>query len=87
MESARRLYKGGCHCGLFAYETLLSENQAAYQCNCSLCVKKGYLWLFPGQDNFTVVKGSEDSLKTYKFGPKKLSHKVTSRRNTFSSSL
>ncbi len=79
--SKRQLYQGGCRCGLFTYESQLTATQSAFKCNCSLCVKKGYLWVFPGQNNFKVLTGSEDKLTTYKFGPKKLSHKVRARRD------
>lgn len=75
-DNGRRLYQGACHCGLFAYETRLAEVESAHECNCSLCVKKGYLWIFPGQNNFRVLVGDEDKLATYKFGPKLLNHKV-----------
>lgn len=75
-EDKRRLYRGSCQCGFFVYETQMPEITSVYYCNCSLCVKKGYLWIFPGQKNIKILRGNEDKLTSYKFGPKKLSHKV-----------
>lgn len=79
VKSNRSHLRGQCRCGAFAYESKLSKTQLAFKCNCSLCVKKGYLWVFPGQNNFKIVQGSESTLVTYKFGPSKLSHKVRGR--------
>ncbi|POR31142.1 Centromere protein V [Tolypocladium paradoxum] len=71
-----RTYRGNCHCGAFVYEVELPEIKSVFQCNCSICHKKAYLWVFPGEaDNFRVVKGTDDTLTGYRFGPKKLVHK------------
>ncbi|ODA76033.1 hypothetical protein RJ55_08315 [Drechmeria coniospora] len=73
--AALRTYRGNCHCGAFVYEAELPEIKSGFQCNCSICDKKGYLWAFPGEGKFTIVKGTDDSLTEYQFGPKKLTHK------------
>ncbi|KAM7214092.1 centromere protein V [Rhypophila decipiens] len=65
---ALKTYRGNCHCGLFVYEAQLPEIKSVAECNCSLCYKKGYLWVFPGAGDFKVVKGSEDDLTTYTLG-------------------
>ncbi|PNY29805.1 Centromere protein V [Tolypocladium capitatum] len=75
-----RTYRGNCHCGAFVYEAELPEIKSVFECNCSICHKKGYLWVFPGEaGDFRVVKGTDDVLTGYKFGPKKLVHKFCPR--------
>lgn len=61
-------YRGNCHCGAFVYETKLPEIKSYNECNCSICHKLGYAWLFPGEGNLDVVKGSIDDLTAYSFG-------------------
>ncbi|KAH6605969.1 glutathione-dependent formaldehyde-activating enzyme [Trichoderma cornu-damae] len=73
-EAETVTYRGNCHCGDFVFETKLPELKSAFYCNCSICAKKGYLWLFPGDDNVKIVKGSLEGLTAYTFGPKKLKH-------------
>ncbi|KAK5995677.1 Centromere protein V [Cladobotryum mycophilum] len=71
---APRTYRGNCHCGAFVYEVEIPEIKSVFECNCSVCAKKGYLYLFPGRKNFKVVKGSEDALTQYRFGSMELVH-------------
>jgi hypothetical protein len=70
-----KTYRGNCHCGAFVYEVQLPEIKSAGQCNCTICTKKGYLWAFPKDGDFKVVKGDEGDLTEYKFAGKNLSHK------------
>ncbi|KAJ6441156.1 glutathione-dependent formaldehyde-activating enzyme [Purpureocillium lavendulum] len=70
-----RTYRGNCHCGAYVYEARLPEIRSVFECNCSICRKKGYLWVFPGEGDFSVVKGGDDALTGYTFGPGKLTHK------------
>ncbi|ROW09624.1 hypothetical protein VMCG_02593 [Cytospora schulzeri] len=67
-EASLKTYRGNCHCGAFVYEAKLPEIKAFSQCDCSICQKLGYAWLFPGQENFEVAKGSIDDLTAYTFG-------------------
>lgn len=67
-EGSLKTYRGNCHCGAFVYEAKLPEIKSYDECNCSICHKLGYAWLFPGQGNFDVVKGSIDGLTAYTFG-------------------
>ena len=70
-------YRGNCHCGAFVFELKVPEIKAGYECNCSICFKKGYCWLFLGSSEaFTVVKGDEKDLTEYTFGSKVFTHKV-----------
>lgn len=70
-----RTYRGNCHCGAFVYEADLPEIQSVSECNCSICRKKGYLWVFP-QGRFEIVKGTDDVLTRYSFGSDRFAHKV-----------
>lgn len=82
-EQPLRTYRGNCHCKAFVYEAQLPEIKAVKQCNCSICHKKGYLWVMPETVNhFKIVKGDENTLTTYTFNAKNRSHKV--RRDLFS---
>jgi hypothetical protein len=76
--SELKTYRGNCHCGAFVYEVKLPEIKGVGQCNCSICTKKGYLWVFPSTENFKIVKGAESDLTEYQFGVKNLTHKVRS---------
>ncbi|KAM0257586.1 hypothetical protein ACHAQJ_004286 [Trichoderma viride] len=67
-------YRGNCHCGDFVFEAKVPEIKAAFHCECSICIKKGYLWLMPGTGNVNIVKGSLEDLTVYTFGEKKLKH-------------
>jgi hypothetical protein len=71
-----KTYRGNCHCGAFVYEADLPEITSGGECNCSICVKKGYVLVFLGRDKFRVVKGSEDQLTVYAFGTRVLEHLV-----------
>jgi len=73
----RKTYRGNCHCGAFVYEVELPEIKAVSACNCSICTKKGYLWVRPPSE-IKVVKGYEDALTSYTFGSKTFYHKVRS---------
>ncbi|KAH8602125.1 Mss4-like protein [Bisporella sp. PMI_857] len=67
-------YKGNCHCGAFQFSIEAPEIKEATECNCSLCHKKGYLWIFPPKDALKILKG-DGSLVSYQFGNKTMTHK------------
>lgn len=71
-------YRGNCHCGAFIFELKMPEIKGASECNCSLCKKKGYLFVLPEGD-MTVIKG-EGSLKEYTFNEGNTKHRVRSTR-------
>jgi hypothetical protein len=70
-----KTYKGNCHCGAFKFTVEIPELTSVGECNCSICFRKGYKWVFPGAGCFTIEKG-EESLKDYEFGKHSMSHKV-----------
>ncbi|KAK4247949.1 hypothetical protein C7999DRAFT_31628 [Corynascus novoguineensis] len=72
-EKPTKMYRGSCHCGAYVYEIEAPEIMSASDCNCSICSKRGYLWLVP-QKPLTVVR-DEGKLVPYLFASKKLVHK------------
>lgn len=43
-----RVYHGNCHCGRYRFSVSTADDIAkteVLECSCSLCAKKGYLWL------------------------------------------
>ena len=72
-----KTYKGNCHCGAFKFSIKIPELTSVTECNCSICFRKGYMWVAPGAGGFTIEKG-EGSLKDYEFGKLSMSHKVCS---------
>ena len=71
-----KTYRGNCHCGSFVFEVEAPEVTEVTSCNCSICAKKGYLWIYP-KAPVKVIKG-EGSLTGYSFGEKKVVHEVSS---------
>jgi len=69
-----KTYYGNCHCGAFKFNIKLPELKSVLECNCSICLRKGYQWVFPSAGSFTVEKG-EGTLKDYEFGPCSMAHK------------
>ncbi|KAJ7834601.1 Mss4-like protein [Mycena leptocephala] len=76
-ESAQPIeYRGNCHCGAFKFTMKAPELKQAFACTCSICSKNGYIWAFPSKEDFSIVKGDENStLKSYEFGKRTLAHK------------
>lgn len=76
-EPSRRTYQGNCHCGNFVYEVDLPELRSVVECDCSFCSRTGSLYVLTDEEsNFRVVKGTEETLKSYTFGPGNKIHKV-----------
>jgi hypothetical protein len=73
-EPPLKTYRGSCHCGAFIYEVEAPEITSAGDCNCSICYKRGYLWLVPKKP-LNIVK-DEGKLVGYSFGSKALDHQV-----------
>ncbi|KAK0616514.1 Mss4-like protein [Immersiella caudata] len=70
-----KTYRGNCHCTAFVYEVDIPEFKSAAECNCSICTKKGVLWIYPPTEALRIVKGSEDALTSYNFGTGIATHK------------
>lgn len=74
-EQPLKTYRGNCHCGAFVYEIEAPEIKTVSECNCSICYKKGYLWVIPAAGTYKAVKGDEDALTVYSFGGGNITHK------------
>ena len=59
-------HTGGCHCGRVRFEMYAPARLLVLECNCSICVKTGYLHLVVPQSRFRLLQGAE-SLVTYTF--------------------
>lgn len=57
---------GSCHCGAVVIEVDAPKNIEAYERNCSLCERTGFLHLIVPQSAFRLVQG-EQALSTYTF--------------------
>lgn len=54
------LYHGNCHCGQYRYELSLPEELSSVAtCSCSVCRKKGYLWLGVPATSLKVTRDDE----------------------------
>jgi hypothetical protein len=58
-------YEGGCHCGAVRFSVWVDRHDAI-DCNCSICVKKGFLHVIVPPECFTLLKGQE-VLRVYTF--------------------
>ncbi|KAH8597217.1 Mss4-like protein, partial [Bisporella sp. PMI_857] len=74
-------YHGNCHCGSFKFKVDLPELREVSECNCSICFRKGYKWLFPKESPVIVERG-EGTLKEYTFGSETMSHKFCPKCGT-----
>ncbi|KAH8601541.1 Mss4-like protein [Bisporella sp. PMI_857] len=74
VESQLENYSGNCHCGGFRFDISIPKLESVRVCDCSNCVRNGFLWISPVHtDNFVVSKG-EGSLTTYQFASKTMSY-------------
>src|ERR1700751_4892018 len=60
------VHRGGCHCGRVRFEVEAPARFSVAQCNCSICVKSGFLHLIVPKSRFRLLQG-EESLITYTF--------------------
>lgn len=58
-------FTGGCHCGAVRFQVITSA-RALFDCNCSLCSKKGFLHLIATETEVTWLSG-RDQLREYTF--------------------
>lgn len=59
--------EGGCHCGAVRFEADADEDARLLDCNCSMCVKAGFLHLIVPAAAFRLHSGA-DQLSEYRFG-------------------
>ena len=49
------VHRGGCHCGAVAFEVSAPAVIEVLECNCSVCVKTGYLHLIVDRAKFQLA--------------------------------
>ncbi|CAG8961953.1 hypothetical protein HYFRA_00013733 [Hymenoscyphus fraxineus] len=72
-----KTYKGSCHCGAIAFSLTLPRIEWVSECNCSICFRKGYAWVFPpeGAKNLVFEEGKgEEGLRGYEFAGETTGH-------------
>ncbi|KAK3985102.1 Mss4-like protein [Cladorrhinum sp. PSN332] len=72
-SASKQKYRGSCHCGAFIFELEIPEIQSVMTCNCSICTKRGHIWVMPGVQP-TIIK-DEGTMVDYSFGSKKMAHR------------
>ncbi len=65
-------HDGGCHCGAVRFRVEITEFEAV-QCNCSICIPKGFLHLLVEADQFEALHEPE-ALSEYRFGTEVARH-------------
>ncbi len=65
-------YEGSCHCGRIAF-TVQGEVGEVFDCNCSMCRRKGAL-LAPFPRDALTLKTPESDLGTYRFNRNAIEH-------------
>lgn len=65
-------HQGGCHCGGIAFE-LDADIEKAFECNCSMCRKRGGLLGFFPREALTLST-PESALGTYRFNKRQIDH-------------
>ncbi len=68
-----RTYSGGCHCGAVRFEVEAAEPIEALECNCSICIRSGFLHLIVPKGRFRLRSGA-DSLTRYTFNTGTATH-------------
>lgn len=61
-----RKLTGGCQCGAVRFEVRLDTHTAAHACNCSMCMRLGYVHLIAPKRDFKLLQG-KDALTEYTF--------------------
>jgi hypothetical protein len=82
-QSQNTVYRGNCLCGRYRYEICVPDViQTASSCTCSVCQKKGYLWLvLPEPESSLKVIRDDGCLREHT--SKAITHKVRSMISSF----
>ena len=70
-------HAGSCHCGGIAFE-LEGEITEAYDCNCSMCRRRGGLLWFGPREALTLST-PQDAISTYTFNKHHIQHRFCGR--------
>ena len=70
----QKIYGGNCHCGAVTYTARIKplEEQEVRECNCSICSRNGYMWIYPTKGQVDIQ--GKDALVGYGFNKKLAMH-------------
>ncbi len=66
-------FHGSCHCGRVVFEVDARPTSLS-QCNCSLCHKKGAIYVKVGEIGAVRILRGESELQTYQFNTRQAKH-------------
>jgi hypothetical protein len=67
-----KTFEGGCHCGRVRFRVTADLTRVT-DCNCSICIKKGFLHLIVPPEQFELLQGAGDLTK-YEFNTRTAKH-------------
>lgn len=75
-EALQRDLQGGCHCSAvrFRIDRAAASSLRVVECNCSICMRKGFLHWFVEPAHFHLLSGSE-VLTEYRFNTRQAVHR------------
>jgi len=73
LHAPTTIQRGGCHCGAVRFEAL-GELSGLEICDCSICLRKGYVHWYVPRERFRLIVG-EDALASYRFGTGRARHR------------
>ncbi|KAF3483128.1 uncharacterized protein GIQ15_02452 [Arthroderma uncinatum] len=73
----KKTYKGNCHCGNVRFTVSMPalETLKPVRCSCSVCVKNGYLLVYPKIEDVVFTHGSMATMSEYRTASKSRPHK------------
>ncbi|KAI9830687.1 MAG: hypothetical protein M1826_004516 [Phylliscum demangeonii] len=74
--ASSKTYHGSCHCQAIKYEAKISpplEGREINACNCSICFRNGYLFVYVPDDDLRFHSG-EDQMTKYSFHKRIMQH-------------
>ncbi|KAK2882652.1 hypothetical protein FQN49_000126 [Arthroderma sp. PD_2] len=76
-SAEKKTYKGNCHCGNVRFTIAVGdiEKKKPVRCNCSSCVKNGYLLVYPKIQDVVFTHGSMATMSEYRTSSKSRPHK------------
>ncbi|KAJ7291439.1 Mss4-like protein [Mycena rebaudengoi] len=82
-DAGLKTYEGNCHCGAVKFTVSLPplETTPLHACQCSICTKKGYLFVFATKSALRFAKGAGSDglgggvLRDYEFNDRQMTHR------------
>ncbi|EPE30934.1 Mss4-like protein [Glarea lozoyensis ATCC 20868] len=75
-DTPLKTYHGACHCNKIKFSLALPEIKTFTECNCSICFRKAYAWVFPPAGSLVFEDGfGEEGLRAYEFAARRMEHR------------